>query len=231
MPGPFPCFDYQTLGDELDAANVPWHYYAPPLETTGGLFSAYDAIRHIRYGSDWTNDVVSPETQVLTDIANGELRGVTSVVPSFPNSDHPLAASNSGPQWVSAVVNAIGSSQFWNSTAIFIVWDDWGGWYDHVSPPQIDLMGLGFRVPLIVVSPYAKRGYISHQQHEFASILKFIEENFNLPSLNQADARADDLLDCFDFSQPLRPFIRLRTTRSARDFIQQRHVPGPNDPA
>ena len=229
-PGVFPCFNYATIGDELDAAHIPWRYYTPALDTTAGLFSAYDAIRHVRYGADWTNDVISPETQVLTDIASGQLASVTWVIPSFPNSDHPLAQSNTGPAWVSAVVNAIGSSPEWNDTAILILWDDWGGWYDHVVPPQLDAMGLGFRVPLIVVSPYAKHGYVSHQQHEEASIIKFIEDNFALPSLNQADARADDLLDCFDFTQAPQPFVRIHAARSGADFLRERHVAGPNDP-
>lgn len=231
VQGPFPCFGYASLADLLDAASVGWRYYTPALNTTGGLFSAYDAVRNIRYGADWTNDVVSPETQVLTDVAAGNLPAVSWVIPAFPNSDHPLAASKTGPDWVASVVNAIGNSPFWSSTAIFIMWDDWGGWYDHVPPPQIDRMGLGFRVPLIVVSPYAKHGYVSHAKHEFGSILKFVEDNFNLPSLGQADARADNLLDCFDFTQTVTPFTPITTQHDARFFLQQRHVPGPNDPA
>jgi phospholipase C len=111
------------------------------------------------------------------------------------------------------------------------VWDDWGGWYDHVPPPHLDPMGLGFRVPMLVVSPYAKHGYISHQQHEFGSVLKFVEDNFNLQSLDETDVRADDLLDCFDFTQRVSPFVHIRTGRSAQDFIRELHVAGPNDPA
>lgn len=231
VPGPFPCFDYETLGDLLDAQGVSWRYYTPALRTTGGLFSAYDAIRHIRYSGDWNSDVISPETQVLSDVANGQLADVTWVIPSFPNSDHPLAASNTGPAWVASVVNAIGNSPFWDSTAIFITWDDWGGWYDPVVPPQTNPMGLGFRVPLIVVSPYAKRGYVSHQQHDFGSILKFVEDDFDLPSLGQDDEHADDLLDCFDFTQPVLPFAAIHTTLPASFFVNEPHHPGPNDPA
>jgi phospholipase C len=228
--GPFPCFNYQTLGDLLDAANVSWKYYAPALNTTGGLFSAYDAIKHIRYSSDWTNKVISPETTVLSDIQNGNLPSVSWVIPSFPNSDHPLAASNTGPAWVASVVNAVGSSQYWNDTAIFIVWDDWGGWYDPVVPPQNNVMGWGFRVPMLVVSPYAKHGYVSHVQRDFGSILRFVEENFNLPSLNEDDANADNLLDCFDFTQPVAPFTPIPAAHGARYFINEVHVMGANDP-
>ncbi len=166
LPGVFPCFDYKTMADLLDAKGITWRYYAPgPTTDSFYIISAYQAIRHIRYGMDWTSDVISPETQVLTDIANGKLAQVTWIVPSFNNSDHP-GAPPQGPDWVASIVNAIGASQYWNSTTIFIAWDDWGGFYDHVLPPQTDDMGLGFRVPVIVVGPYAKRGYVSHVTHE-----------------------------------------------------------------
>ncbi len=218
VPGPFPCYDYKTLADEMDSAGVGWRYYAPTVGTSGGIWSAYDAIRHIRYGSDWTSNVVSPETKVLSDAPSGNLPSVTWVVPTFTNSDHAGSKSASGPQWVTSVVNAIGSSPEWNSTVIFITWDDWGGWYDHVAPPQIDAMGLGFRVPLIVVSPYAKRGYVSHVQHEFGSILKFTEQTFGLTPLAASDSRADNLSDCFDFSQSPTPFTPFSVGRSPASF-------------
>ncbi|MDQ6781297.1 MAG: hypothetical protein M3Z37_09140, partial [Candidatus Eremiobacteraeota bacterium] len=230
VPGPFPCFDYPTLGDELDNQHVTWRYYVPGLHTTGGNFSAYDAIRHIRYGPDWIGDVISPETQILQDVASGTLAQVTWVIPSFPNSDHALAGSTTGPDWVASVVNAVGASPFWKDTAIFITWDDWGGWYDHVAPPQLDLMGLGFRVPLIVVSPYAKHGYVSHVRHEFGSILRFTESTFGLSQLSQSDARADDFADCFDFSQTVTPLQKIPTRLQPIDFIRQPLSNQPPDP-
>ncbi len=124
-------------------------------------------------------------------------------------SDHASINNGSGPSWVASIVNAIGNSSYWSNTAIIISWDDWGGWYDHVAPPQTlancTQWGCGyiygFRVPLIVVSPYAKAAYISHTQHDFGSILRFIEKTFSLPSLGYADAYADDLSDCFNFTQ------------------------------
>jgi phospholipase C len=218
--GPFPCFDFTTLADEMDNAGVSWRYYAPALGTSGDVWSAFDAIRHIRFGGDW-NRVISPETQILTDVSSGSLAQVTWVVPSKINSDHAGSKSTSGPQWVASIVNAIGGSQYWNNTVIFVTWDDWGGWYDHVSPPQLDAMGLGFRVPLIVVSPFAKRAYVSHVQHEFGSILKFTEEQFGLPSLGTTDARADDLSDCFNFGQRLERFVPVKTRISPTFFIHQ----------
>jgi phospholipase C len=228
VQGPFPCFTYPTLATELDAAHLTWRYYTPATNQPGGIFNAYDAIRAVRYGPDWSTDVLSPETRVLRDVAAGNLGAVTWVVPSAANSDHSGSRSLSGPQWVGNVVNAIGESSFWNSTAIFILWDDWGGWFDHVVPPQYDYMGPGFRIPLIVVSPYAKHGYISHVQHEAASTTKFIEDAFGLASLGQADARADNLTDCFDFTQTPSRFVPVAVHMNVRDFERQPDLP-PDD--
>jgi phospholipase C len=218
----FPCFSYETLADEMDRQLITWRYYAPQVNDPGGIWSAYDAIRQIRYGADWTRDVVSPQTQILTDIAAGNFAQVTWVIPDALSSDHAGATNGTGPDWVASVVNAIGTSPYWDTTAIFVTWDDWGGWYDHVSPPQLDAMGLGFRVPLIVISPYAKQAYVSHDQHEFGSILKFTEETFGLPSLGTADARADDLSDCFNFLQLPRAFSTIPTQAHAADFLARK---------
>jgi phospholipase C len=196
----FPCFDFPTLADEMDATGVSWRYYTP-LPT--GIWSAFDAIAHIRHGPDWTRNIATNSGYTpVADFAAGNVPSVTWVVPDGFNSDHPNGAGDHGPDWVASLVNAIGQGPEWNSTAIFIVWDDWGGWYDHVAPSQLDVMGLGMRVPLIVVSPYARRGYVSHVNHEFGSIMRFTEETFGLPTMSAADRRADDLLDCFDFTKP-----------------------------
>ncbi len=134
-----------------------------------------------------------------------------------------------GRDWVASVVNAIGTSRFWNSTAIFIIWDDWGGWYDHVDPKSIDNMGPGFRVPLIVVSPYAKRGYVSHQLFETASLLTFTEKNFGLGNLGARDATANDLSDCFDFSQKPAAFVPVPTKVSADTIKHEKPSGLPDD--
>jgi phospholipase C len=229
LPGVYPCFDYQTMADLLDAKGITWRYYAPGAG--GDLFfmlSAYQAIRHIRFGADWHADVTSPETQVLTDIAAGKLAQVTWIVPSFNNSDHPGAPAQ-GPDWVASIVNAIGASKYWNSTTIFIAWDDWGGFYDHVPPPQTDDMGLGFRVPVIVVGPYAKRGYVSHVTHEASGFLRYMEEIFNLPSLGTRDTNADDFRDCFDYTQPPTPYTPLKTSHTVEFFLKQKPSGPPDD--
>lgn len=211
LPGPFPCFDYRTMGDVLDQARISWRYYAPAAPGDRASFTGYEAIRHIFYGEDWGSKIISPQSTVLTDIAAGHLAHVTWIVPDMKHSDHPGNNSSEGPDWVASVVNAIGASKFWDSTAILITWDDWGGWYDHVAPNQVDKMGPGFRVPLIVVSPYAKHGYVSHQTAETASLLTYIEKNFKLPSLSARDATAGNLSDCFDYKQEVRPFTTIPT--------------------
>jgi len=216
------CFDYRTLGDELDNAGISWGYYTSSLEDgSGNLWSAYQAVKHIRYGRDWNADVISPQTNFYGDVKNGKLRAVSWIMPTCRNSDHASCDSTTGPHWVASLVNAIGASKYWNSTAIFVMWDDYGGWYDHVAPPLVDYDGLGIRVPLIVVSAYAKKSYVSHTQYEHGSILKFVESRFGLAPLSATDSRANSPVDCFDFSAPPRAFSPIPTTMRAADFIHQ----------
>ena len=200
------CEDYTTLGDELDGASLPWRYYTYAYNTDGSQWSAYSAIDHIFNGPDWSN-VVTPASQFTSDVAAGTLAAVTWITPTYENSDHAGAESTGGPAWVASLVNAVGESQFWNSTVIFITWDDWGGWFDPVPPIYMDYDGLGFRVPLIAISPYAKQGYVSHVQYESSSVLRFIEDTFGLGQLAASDARAaDPASDFFDFTQTPRTF-------------------------
>jgi phospholipase C len=221
----YPCFEHRTLTDLLNEKHLSWHYYAP---SGGSIWTGPNAIRHMRTGVDWYANVVLHSPQVLADIANGQLPAVSWVIPDGRSSDHPLDNNGSGPSWVAAVVNAIGDSQYWSNTAIFLTWDDWGGWYDHVAPPIINSYEYGFRVPLIVVSPYAKAKYISHVMHHFGSILRFIEKNFSLASLGYADAQADDLSDCFDFNQAARPFHTITAQFDAAHFLND--TTPPSDP-
>jgi phospholipase C len=203
------CQNYKTLGDELDAAGLSWRLYSASKKSQ---WMGYRSVRHIRFGPDWNTNVIGSSFRVIADVAKGQLADVTWVTPNFQNSDHAAFGSPSGPEWVSDVVNAIGESRFWNSTVIFVMWDEWGGWYDHVPPPHLDFDGLGFRVPLLVISPYAKRGYVSHVQYEHGSILKFIEDRFGLGRLAASDTRAHSpLTDCFDFNPPPRAFAPFGT--------------------
>ncbi|MGC1380264.1 MAG: alkaline phosphatase family protein, partial [Candidatus Baltobacteraceae bacterium] len=120
-----------------------------------------------------------------------------------------------------SIVNAIGQSQYWDTTALVIVWDDWGGGYDHGPPPQLDYAGLGFRVPMIVVSPYAKQGYVSHTQYEFGSVVRFVEDVWNLGRLGTTDTRAASIDDVFDFSQQPRKFTKIQAKYSKQYFERQ----------
>ncbi|MEO6836064.1 MAG: alkaline phosphatase family protein, partial [Candidatus Tumulicola sp.] len=168
------CFDYTTLGDELDRANLPWRFYTSKInDPADGVWSGYQAVRHIRYGPDWKTDIVTPQKRFIEDVAAGRLASVTWITPTCEESDHVNCGGGYGPSWVTSLVNAVGNSPFWNTTAIFVMWDDWGGLYDHVPPPHLDDDGLGFRVPLLVISPYAKQNYVSHVRYEHGSILKF----------------------------------------------------------
>ncbi len=215
----FPCFSRVSLMGEMHKAHVSWHYYQ--ANAGAGLWHAPDAIKAIwRKKRSYTTHVTYPSSKVLTDISQGKLASVVWVTPTAPASDHAGETDGSGPSWVASVVNAIGESQYWDSTAIFVVWDDWGGWYDHVAPQIMDSYELGFRVPLIVISPYAKLRYVSHVPYEFGSILKFTEETFGLPSMGTTDARADDLSDCFNFSQSPTPFTPISAPLGAKYFLK-----------
>jgi phospholipase C len=214
------CTDMRTVGDTLDARNVTWAYYAPQIASRGGgdMWSAYDAVKHIRYGTGWSH-VVSPENTILDDIAHNRLPQVSYVVPNFRESDHAALTDGSGPEWVATITNALGNSPYWKDTVVVVTWDDWGGWYDHVKPPHRDNMGLGFRVPLIVASPYARRGYVSHTTYEFGSILRFIEDTFGLDSLGTTDVTSTSIADTLDlYSAPV-PYVTVAThRRSAESF-------------
>jgi phospholipase C len=248
----YPCTDHPALTDELDAANLSWKYYAP---TAGSLWTSPNAIQHICgpnatppnatacLGSDWVNHVVlyssGNAAPILTDIASGLLSAVSWVIPAGQNSDHAGSVDNTGgPSWVAAIVNAIGTSSYWSNTAIILTWDDWGGWYDHVPPPKVINDGTswgsgyvyGFRVPLIVISPYAKAAYISHVDHDFGSILNFIEGTFSLASLGYADAATtDNLADCFDLSQTPLVFQTIPAALRADHFLHDQRPPTPPD--
>ena len=247
----YPCFDHQTLTDLLDSKGISWTYYSPGGSGYGNpaIWNAPQAIKHICgpnqappnatqcVGKEWNEHVVLDQDQVLMDITNSQLAAVTWVIPDGQDSDHAgNIPGNTGPSWVASIVNAIGTSSYWANTAIFITWDDWGGWYDHVPPPVLVNCAqwgcgyvYGFRVPLIVVSAFAKTAYISHQQHDFGSILKYIEETFGLPSLGYADAYADDLSDCFIYSQMPRPFKIIQTPLQAEFFLHDNRPRTPPD--
>jgi uncharacterized repeat protein (TIGR03803 family) len=215
----YPCFDRTSLMKLIEAKSLSWRYYQANLGP--GLWNGPDAVLNVRKSPEFSADVVAPSSQILNDVAKGRLADVVWVTPTALASDHAHATNATGPSWVAAVVNAIGKSPYWKDTAIFVTWDDWGGWYDHVKPPVFNSYELGFRVPLIVISPFAKNHYVSHRQHEFGSILKFAETIFGLGSLHTTDERSDDLFDCFDFMKAPSKFVPIPAPFPARYFFKQ----------
>jgi phospholipase C len=227
--GPFPCLSYPTgtLRDLLDGHHVSWKYYTPEHRgnTVGALWNAFDAIFAVRYGPEWQTNISIPETNIYTDISNGTLPAVSWVIPDHADSDHPngLHAQYNGPSWIASVVNAIGTSSYWDNTTIVVLWDDWGGFYDHVPPAFLDNAGgLGFRVPMLIVSPYVVAGSVDRTQYEFGSILRYIEETFDLGSLGTTDARATSIGNAIHLNFSPAPFNPIPSERSRHYFMHRR---------
>lgn len=247
----YPCFEHQTLADLLDSAAVHWKYYAP---NATGIGTAPNAINHICQpnqpyggqcvGSDFVTNVILKPSRVLSDISGCKLSGVSWVIPTGANSDHPKSNTGGGPSWIASIVNAVGNNPkcasgelYWNDTAILITWDDWGGWYDHEPPtflpaPQGDYQ-YGFRVPFIFVSAYTPVAYVDNNRYDFGSILRFIELNFGLGAgaLNFADARStNDLSGFFNLTQPPRTFTTIPAPLDAQFFLNdKRPLTDPDD--
>jgi phospholipase C len=197
------CIDIRVLPDLLEKNRVSWKYYANPDVWMNGLQS----IEHVRNGPMWKK--VQPPEQYLADIERGRLPEVSWLIPPEGINEHPGAGTNvcKGENWTVEQVNAIMKSEYWPSTAIVIVWDDFGGFYDHVPPPHYDIMGLGPRTPALIISPWTRAGdnrdggAIDSTVYEFSSVLRFIEELHGLKSMTERDANADPLTGAFDFTQ------------------------------
>lgn len=200
------CFDFLTEGDLLDRAGIPWAYYAARNTQYGYIWSAYSAIRRYREDPERWASRIRPVDDIFDDIERGVLPPVTWITPRGPESDHPGGNSwCNGYNWTTRLINAVMASEDWASTAIFLTWDDYGGFYDHAAPPQVDADGFGIRVPFLTISPYALRGAIDSNLGEFSSVLRFIEDNWGLTQLTQRDRDAHNLSTHFDFTQPPRP--------------------------
>jgi len=202
----YPCFTYATLADEMTAAGVSWKYYAPQAGQNGYQWNALNS-----YSQDRGPTYDVPWQHFATDAANNQLPAFSWLVPPSSSSEHPVAGSGTplsmcaGENWTVQQINAVENSPSWKSTVIILTWDDYGGFYDHVAPTNVDALGYGFRVPLLVISPYAHADdnhnhHISHDSFEFSSVLKLAEETYNLPSLNRRDVTAGDLMKTLDFS-------------------------------
>jgi phospholipase C len=244
----YPCVEHQTLGDLLDGQSVSWRYYTP---SAGDHWTAPNSIQHLCQpvnqqctGTEWNEDMDFNPVDVLADIGNCALRGASWVVPSVQYSDHAGSNNGLGPAWVAQIVNAIGASactnpdgtSYWNSTAIIIVWDDWGGWYDHEPPTILPYpeggYQYGLRVPMLFVSAYTQPGFISNTRLDFGAIGRFIEFNFGIPmgALTFADERSSDALgEFYDLSQAPRPFQTVPGANVPGRFDKEKLLPPDDD--
>jgi phospholipase C/PKD repeat protein len=236
----------------LKQANASWGYYVfdgtePDCENPGDI-SCIPAPQSSKTGTIWNplprfddvkTDGQSANIQSIQNFVGaaqaGSLPAVSWVVPSNPVSEHPPESVQAGRQYVTYLVNQIMQSPDWGSTAIFLGWDDWGGFYDHVNPPTIDANGTGIRVPLLVISPYARHGVVDHTTFTFDSIVKFIEDRFvgsqrldpttdgrpdPRPDVRELAPTTGDLRDAFDFSQTPTPPLILPTVKSGSQLAQ-----------
>jgi phospholipase C len=209
-----------TIFDRLEAAGVSWKFYVQNYnpKLTYRTFQKFPANRASqvvwvpllslpRYlDTPKLRSHIVPLSQYYTDVQNGTLPAVSYIVPSGP-SEHPPSSVESGEAFVRSLVNSLIASKEWKSSAFLLSYDDWGGWYDHVKPPRVDKFGYGFRVPALLVSPYAKRGYIDNTTLDFTSILRFIENNWGVKPLTSRDAHAQSIATGFDFKQTPRPAV------------------------
>jgi len=224
----------------LMSGKISWKYYVtsgelPPNSTDGRtvgkrsdkllnpkkytLWNPLPAFPKVKKNPGQMHRLVDT-SQFYKDAQSGDLPQVSWVIPSEPVSEHPLGGVREGMAYVTGLVNAIMNSPDWKSTAIFISWDDWGGFYDHVRPPKVDEFGYGIRVPGIVISPYAKQNFVDHNTYSFDSWLRIVEERYGIRSMTKRDARAADMRNAFDFSQKPRPPVTLSASRQGSPFPQ-----------
>jgi phospholipase C len=236
-----PIYAWTDLTYLLHKANVPWGYYvvagtepdceddealscAPVRQNarTPGIWNPLPYFDTVKHDGQLAN--VQSVEHFYTAAQHGTLPAVSWVVPSGAVSEHPPGPVSFGQSYVTSLINAVMRSPDWSSTAIFLAWDDWGGFYDHVQPPTVDENGYGLRVPALVISPYAKRGYIDHQTLSFDAYVKFIEDDFlggarldpktdgrpdPRPTVREDVPQLGDLTSDFDFTQPPRPAVLL----------------------
>lgn len=199
------CFSFRTVPEQLEEAGISWAYYAADPYQSGYFWNALNGIEGVFHTDLWRRgDTIRSVDRLVQDIRADRLPSVTWITPRFELSDHPPESTCFGHNWVTDVVNAVIEGDGWEHTALFITWDEWGGFFDHVVPPEVDDTGFGFRVPMLVVSPYAKRGYVDDAEGEFSSPLKFIEDNWGLPYLTPRIERTHNFEHVFEFGRNAR---------------------------
>lgn len=218
-----PCFTLPTMGEALDAAGVTWRIYSPQPGEYAYQWNFGSYYQNLWHGADRSKDV--PVGSFCSDVASGNLPQVTWITPPSSASEHPTASITNGETWTVQQVNCVMNSPYWSSTLILLTWDDWGGFYDHVPPPNVDFFGYGIRVPLLAVSPFAKSGYIGHKLYSFDSINKTIENVFRLPCLlTDCGFTVNDLSDLLT-SAPAAP-ARILTPQPLQLQSQPRVIDG-----
>jgi phospholipase C len=217
-------FTKPTIFDRLEKAGVSWKFYVSNYDpkinyrahTTGDRASQVVWVPLLGYARFIDDPKLAshivPLTQYYKDLANGTLPAVSYIAPSGA-SEHPPGSVQSGERFVRTLINNLMASTSWSSSAFLLGYDDWGGWYDHVRPPRVDSFGYGFRVPALLISPYARHGRVDHTTLDFTSGLKFIEENWGLAPLTTRDAKAKSLTSAFDFGAPPREAQIIASTR------------------
>jgi phospholipase C len=201
------CFTFRTVGEQLSEQDIDWAYYSADPHQSGYFWNAYTAIEQVFHSELW-DEHVWPVDHLVADIEAESLPSVTWITPRFQLSDHPPFSTVFSHNWVTRVVNAIMESSMWEHTAIFITWDEWGGMYDPVAPPKLDGHWLGFRVPMLVISPYARRGYVDRLQDplgDFVSPIRFVADNWGLPYLTRRYEQVHNFEHVFDFARKPRP--------------------------
>ena len=201
-----PCFTFDTQGQQLSRKDVDWAFYAANERETGYIWNAYSAVDGV-YNSDLWDAHIRDVDHLVRDIRAGKLPSVTWVTPRYEFSNHPPYSTIWAQNWATSVINEIMRSPIWNSTAIFVTWDEWGGTYDPVAPPKVDALGLGVRVPMLVISPWANRGMIDHEVGEFCSPHKFIADNFDLAYLTDRVRKTHNFEHVFDFHRATRNLL------------------------
>jgi phospholipase C len=192
------CFQFPTVGEQLTQHGIDWAFYSATPKQVGYFWNAYNGIANVFHTDLW-QEHVRPIDRIVDDIEAGTLPAVTWATPQFQLSDHPPFSTGHTHNWVSTIVNAVMKSDLWEHTAIFLTWDEWGGFYDPIEPPHLDPVGLGFRVPLLTISPYVRPGVIDTEQGEFSTPLRFISDNWGLPYLSDRIARTHGMDHVFDF--------------------------------
>jgi phospholipase C len=224
------CFTFKTVGEQLSEAGIDWTYYSADWGQPGYFWNAYNGIEGVFHDEAYWSAHVRPVDRLLQDLRASRLPAVTWITPRFELSDHPPYSTSFSHNWVTDIVNAIMTSDMWEHTAIFVTWDEWGGFYDHVMPPQVDDIGLGFRVPLLTISPYTRRGLIDDQLGEFSTPLRFISDNWGLTPLTSRIADTHNMEHIFDFTKPPRPSAptttRAKTYGHPFDFVPPEGYPG-----